>query len=49
MTASPEQLSKWLGRESGGREPVHITQSKDDDLLKDLRHGLKEARGAKKK
>jgi hypothetical protein len=49
MTASPEQLSKWLGRESGAREPVHITQAKDDDLLKDLRRGLKEAPGAKRK
>jgi hypothetical protein len=48
MTASPEQLSKWLGRESGAHEPVHITQSQEDDLLKDLRRGLKEASGTNK-
>jgi hypothetical protein len=47
MTASLEQLSKWLGRESGARETV--TQSKADDLLNDLGRGLREARGAKKK
>jgi hypothetical protein len=49
MTASPEQLSKWLGWESGAREPMHITQPEDDDLLKDLRSGLKEAHTAKRK
>jgi hypothetical protein len=49
MTASREELSKWLGREAGTREPVHITQSTDTDLLADLRRGLKELRGSRKK
>ena len=47
MTARPEELSKWLGRESGTREPVHIAQPSDEDLLSDLRRGLKEVRKKK--
>jgi hypothetical protein len=47
MTARPEQLSEWLGREAGTSAPVHIAQSSEDDLLKDLRRGLKEARSTK--
>lgn len=49
MTASRDELSKWLGREAGTREPVHITQTTDSDLLADLRRGLKEVRGSGKK
>ena len=49
MTASRDELSKWLGREAGTRQPVHITQTTDEDLLQDLRRGLKELRGSRKK
>jgi len=48
MTAVPEELSKWLGRESGTREPAHIAQPNDEDLLANLKRGLKEVRGKKK-
>ena len=44
MTASSEELSKWLGREAGAGDPVHVAQAKDEDLLKELRRGLKAAR-----
>jgi len=44
MTASSEELSKWLGREARVGEPVHVAQAKDEDLLKELRRGLKAAR-----
>jgi hypothetical protein len=47
MTAQPEELSKWLGRESGTGEPVHVAQSTDEDLLKELRRGLKAVRSRK--
>jgi hypothetical protein len=49
MTASRDELSKWLGREAGARQPVHITQTTDSDLLEDLRRGLKELRTSRKK
>lgn len=49
ITSNPEELSKWLGREAGGGEPVHVAQSTDQDLLKELRRGLKAARSSKKK
>ena len=49
MTASRDELSKWLGREAGTRQPIHITQTTDSDLLADLRRGLKELRGSRKK
>jgi len=49
MTASRDELAKWLGREAGTRQPVHITQTTDSDLLEDLRRGLKELRGSRKK
>jgi len=48
MTANPEELSDWLGKESGTRRPVHVAQSSDDDLLKELRRGLKEVRSLRK-
>ena len=44
MTAVPQELSKWLGRESGSQEPVHITQGTETDLVESLRRGLKQAR-----
>jgi hypothetical protein len=36
--ASPEELNRWLGRESAG-EPVHIA-SESADLAGELRRGL---------
>jgi hypothetical protein len=36
--ASPEELNRWLGRESGG-EPVQIA-TETGDLSADLRRGL---------
>jgi hypothetical protein len=48
MTASPEQLDKWLGQEAGAREPVHISQPSDEDLVADLKRGLKQARSKKR-
>ena len=48
MTATPAELSKWLGRESGTREPVRIAQPGDNDLLGDLRRGLREVRSKKR-
>ena len=49
MTAKPDELSAWLGREAKTGMPVHIVQSSDDDLLADLRRGLKEARSGSKR
>lgn len=49
MTASPEELSRYLGREAGLDVPVHIA-SEDMDLSADLKRALSYARaGAKKK
>ena len=47
ITASRDELSKWLGRESGARVPIHITQGTESDLLESLRTGLKQARRKK--
>ncbi len=38
VTASPEELNKWLARESAG-EPVKIA-SEDEDLAAELKRGL---------
>ncbi|PYK17635.1 MAG: hypothetical protein DME56_14880 [Verrucomicrobia bacterium] len=49
MTASPEELSRFLGREAGLDVPVHIA-SEGMDLSADLKRALSYARaGAKKK
>jgi len=48
MAATQDQLREWLGREAGTAAPVHISQSADQDLVADLRRGLKQARGAKR-
>jgi len=37
VTASPEELNNWLGRESG--EPVHVA-TEDADLSAELKRGL---------
>jgi hypothetical protein len=44
MTASPEELSQWLGQVSGTEEGVHIAQVSDEDLLGELRGSVKQAR-----
>src|SRR5262249_48110643 len=49
MTASPEELGRYLGREAGLDVPVHIA-SEAMDLSADLKLALSYARaGAKKK
>jgi len=49
MTASPEELSRYLGREAGLDVPVHIA-CEEMDLSADLKRALSYARaGAKKK
>lgn len=48
MATKPEDLSKWLGKEADAGALVHIAQANDEDILADLKRGLKEARGAKK-
>lgn len=49
MTANPEDLATWLGKEAGTKAPVHIAQASDEDFLADLRRGLKEVRATKRK
>jgi hypothetical protein len=44
--ATPDDLRKWLGRESGAKEPVFIGASRD--LTQELRRGLEHARRRKK-
>jgi hypothetical protein len=46
MTASPEELSRYLGTDAGLDLPVHIA-SEDMDLSADLKRALSYARGAK--
>ena len=43
MTASPEELSRYLGREAGLDVPVHIA-SEEMDLSADLKRALSYAR-----
>jgi hypothetical protein len=45
VAASPEELERWLTRESGTKETVHIPSPKTD-LLTDLKRGLSQARQA---
>jgi phage terminase Nu1 subunit (DNA packaging protein) len=51
VESSPEELNRWLGRESAG-EPVHIA-SQQTDLSAELKRGLsyvrKQGRAPKKK
>lgn len=44
VTASPEELSRWLGRESGSKESPHIVTD-NVDLSADLKRGLAELQG----
>jgi hypothetical protein len=46
VTATPEELNNWLGREVGG-EPVHVATA-DLDLSKELKRGLAFVRQQKK-
>jgi hypothetical protein len=47
VTADPEQLNRWLGRESGSDEAVHIP-SANENLSAELQRGLAEARRRRK-
>jgi hypothetical protein len=44
VVASPEELNKWLGLESG--EPVHVA-TEEADLSSELKGGLAYVRGGK--
>ena len=48
VSASPEDLTTWVGTERGQKEPVHIA-SEDEDLLGDLKQGLSYVRQQQKK
>jgi hypothetical protein len=43
VVASPAELERWLAREAGTKETVHIA-SPNTDLLADLKRGLSQAR-----
>ncbi len=43
--ATPADLSRWLGGESGAREPVHIAAEGDTDLSAALRKSLSAVKG----
>jgi hypothetical protein len=43
--ASPTDLNRWLGHESGTHEPVHIAAEADIDLSNDLKRSLAAAKG----
>jgi len=50
--AAAADLSRWLGRESGAGEPVHIASETDIDLASELKKSLaaaKEKRAPKRK
>jgi len=38
VTATPDELNKWLGREAGG-EPLHVA-TPESDLAAELNRGL---------
>ena len=46
MTATPEELSRYLGREAGLDVPVHIA-TENMDLSADLKRALSYARAGK--
>ena len=48
VAASPEELERWLTREAGTKETVHISSAKTD-LLADLKRGLSEVRKGRRK
>lgn len=44
IVADREELSRWLGRESGTSQSVHVAATGERDLSEELRRGLTEAR-----
>ena len=48
VSASPEELTAWVGTERGRKEPIHIA-SEGEDLVADLKQGLSFVRQQKKK
>jgi hypothetical protein len=47
VSASPEELTAWVGTERGKKEPIHIA-SEGEDLIADLIQGLSFVRQQKK-
>ena len=47
VSASPENLTAWVGEERGQKDPVHIA-SEGEDLLADLKQGLSRLRQQRK-
>lgn len=45
--ASPDELTRWVGTESGKREPIRIA-SEGEDLAADLKEGLSYVRQQRK-
>ena len=48
VETTQDELSRWLGRESGAKEPVRIVTD-DADLSGDLKRGLTEVKRHKRK
>ena len=48
VSASPEELTAWVGTERGQKEPIHIA-SEGEDLVADLKQGLSFVRQQQKK
>ncbi len=48
VSASQEDLQRWLGRQSGTRLPVRVPAAGERDLSAELRRGLSEARQRRK-
>lgn len=46
VSASPQELTQWVGTEAGKGKPVHITMD-DENLLADLKEGLAYVRRGK--
>ena len=46
--AEPEELTRWVGTESGKVSPVHIA-SDDENLVEDLKQGLSFVKSKRKK
>ena len=41
VVSKPEELNQWLGRESGLKQPAHLTHTGEPDLTAELKAGLK--------
>lgn len=48
VAASPDDLERWLTREAGAKQEVHISTD-NADLMADLKRGLSEVRKAHRK